>query len=719
MLEAPRTEAQILEELAALTTSPGYPHAMAYICHRDTFIQYGVQLEPADMEKMFGHNRLIRTEVNTLLGLMVKAPLVLEEPAQDIIKAYVERTDTLMEELHQAMSYPMWSSIVEAAPDKSADMKPDIWQRNMLREPIFYGGESAYSFQYRDLLPEKHGADDAWLLKNKGFTSTQAQAIAQAMCKLMDDKSTHMYSEARRARAEPLTWLPGFELSAAEVAHRSGVARTVVDSFLATFTLSGRNAGFNELGDFSELAATPLLPTDRGTFLLFQHYAIYETLYESPFFWMLSDKAYWPTAKDNRGAFVEQYASRRLAVVFGRNHVHSNVNFRRGKTVAGEADVLVVFGDRVIIVQCKAKKLTIEARKGNDGQLKKDFAGAIQDSYDQGWKCANELVAGGCRLEDASGAEVQLPGLIKEIHLFSMVAEHYPALAFQARQFLKYQTTDVIRAPFVMDVFLLDTMTEMLATPLRLLSYAQLRTSAIEEITLSHELTALAYHLRQNLWLSGEYDMVHLDDSINVDLDTAMTVRRENMPGEKTPPGILTRLAGTYFERLVAAIEDCPEPATLQLGLALLAISESSAKKIHLGIDLLVRKARIDRSLHDFTLATEGAKGGFTFHCCATPSAAALVALDDYCRRRKYAQHAEQWFGVSIDLDGDVQFGTTLDFAWEQSDELDKVTAGMQKPQRASELLPQMVNAARGLKLGRNSPCPCGSGRKYKKCCLR
>lgn len=718
MLEAPRTEAQILEDLVALTASPGYAHAIAHICYRDTIIKYSGQLQAADMEKMFGHDRLIRTEVNTLLGLMVKAPLVLEEPAQDVIKAYVERADLLMEELHQAMSYPMWASIVGAAADKSADVRPEIWQGKMLREPIFYGGESAYSFQYRDLLPEKYGADDDWLLKNKGFTSTQGQTIAHAMCKLLDENTTAMFSEARRAGAMPSTWLPAFEFSAAEVAHRSGVARAVVNAFLATFTLSGNNDGFKEVGDFSALAATPLLPTGRGTVLLFQHYAIYEALYESPFFWMLADKAYWPTAKDNRGAFIEQYSSRRLAGVFGRKHVHSNVNIHRGKNIVGEADVLVVFGDRVIIVQCKAKKLTIEARKGNDGQLKKDFAGAIQDSYDQGWKCANELVTGGCRLVDASGAEVQLPAAIKEIHLFSMVAEHYPALAFQARQFLKYQTTEVIRAPFVMDVFLLDTLTEMLTTPLRLLSYAQLRTSAIEEITLSHELTALAYHLRLNLWLSDEYDMVHLDDSINVDLDTAMTVRRENMPGTKTPPGILTRLAGTYFERLIATIEARHEPATLELGLALLAISEDSARNIHRGIDLLVRKARIDGKRHDFTLATDGAKGGFTFHCSPVPSAAAIAALDDYCRRRKYAQRAERWFGVSIDVDGDVQFGITLDFPWEQSDELDRATAVMKKPQRTSELLPQMVSAARGLKVGRNSPCPCGSGQKYKKCCL-
>ena len=95
---------------------------------------------------------------------------------------------------------------------------------------------------------------------------------------------------------------------------------------------------------------------------------------------------------EHRGAFAEQFSALRLRAVFGQDNVHTNVNLFKGKDVAGEADVLVVFGDRLIIIQAKAKKLTLEARKGNDGQLKSDFAAAIQQSYDQGWICANIIV---------------------------------------------------------------------------------------------------------------------------------------------------------------------------------------------------------------------------------------------------------------------------------------------------------------------------------------
>ncbi|PWG62536.1 hypothetical protein DEM34_12175 [Spiribacter halobius] len=30
-----------------------------------------------------------------------------------------------------------------------------------------------------------------------------------------------------------------------------------------------------------------------------------------------------------------------------------------------------------------------------------------------------------------------------------------------------------------------------------------------------------------------------------------------------------------------------------------------------------------------------------------------------------------------------------------------------------------LVEQARSAKVGRNEPCPCGSGQKYKRCCLR
>lgn len=78
-MKQPREESQILEDLANLATSSGFVHAIAYICHRDTFIHINGKLKPTDMDQLFNSERLIRTELMTPIGLMVKKPLELTE----------------------------------------------------------------------------------------------------------------------------------------------------------------------------------------------------------------------------------------------------------------------------------------------------------------------------------------------------------------------------------------------------------------------------------------------------------------------------------------------------------------------------------------------------------------------------------------------------------------------------------------------------------------
>lgn len=716
-MEKPREESQIFEDLATLAGLPGYVHAVAHICHRDNAIQIKDKLKPSDMNRLFSGERLIRTELMTLIGLMVKNPLDLSQQPIDVIDGYVKRTNTLMQELHNSMSYPMFTSMFEAV--KAGITSPNPWHGPGMREPIFYGTESAYAFQYRDFVSEKYELDDAWMLKTKGFTSGQARTIAKTMCALMDEKGTRLLADTRTVNAPPATWLPTFEFSLDEVAFHSGVEKDIVETFFSAFLFAGDNSGFKEVGDFNEVAARPLLATDRGTVLLFSHYAIYEALYESPFFWMWDDKAYRPTAAKHRGAFTEQFAARRLARVFGCDHVHMNVNLHRGKDIVGEVDVLVIYGNRLIILQAKAKKLTIAARKGNDNQLKADFAAAIQDSYDQGWTCANELLADGCRLMDDNKKEIKLPPSIKEVFLFSLVSEHYPALAFQVSQSLRFQTTDVIRPPFVMDVFLLDTLTEMLATPLRLLGYVRLRVAVSDKLLSGHELTVLGYHLKRNLWLDEKHDLVMLEDSVAQDLDAAMIVRRDNQPGDDTPVGILTKMRGTRYESLIKEIEARAAPSILELGFHLLSMDENSCRNVHRILEVITRQTRNDGRRHDVTLASNSPPCGISFHCNPTPSPEAIAVLETHCVKRKYQQHAAQWFGVSVSPTGQVQFGVTLDFPWEPSDELEQLTADMKPASKVHDAIPQFLRKVTNMKLGRNDPCHCGSGLKYKKCCLR
>ena len=528
-----------------------------------------------DMKHMFSPEHLLRTEISTLLGLMIKADIDYSLPDPAVTQHYMERTEELLEELHRTIA---------ASPLVGVDLQEAVKKGispfatgDAFREAIFYGGESGYAFQYRDFSVKKYKADNGWLTSHKGFSIEEAREVITALSRFHTDKLTDVMDQMLSSDPNQWSLLPGFSFTVDELSKFSGIKPSIVENVLAGFTLASgeRNHGFHFLHDFNIANATPLLRRDAQTYVLFQEYSLSEAFYDSPFYWMCDDAAYLSTAMSHRGQFTEEFSRERLELVFGKNNVHANVDIyeSKGKRL-GEIDVLVLFGNRAIVLQAKSKRLTLEARKGNDNQLKDDFKKSVQQSYNQARECAELL--GKPKLKFvANSREIKVPESVKNIYIFCVVSDNYPALAFQARQFLTVQKSDVIRPPFVMDIFTLDVMTEMLESPLYFLSYVDKRTGYADKIIASHELVLISEHLKRNLWFEDKYDTILLEDDISADLDVAMSVRRDNVAGRRTPEGILTRIAKTSVGRILKEIETRAEPETLDLGFMLLTLGEN------------------------------------------------------------------------------------------------------------------------------------------------
>lgn len=711
-----RTESEIFAEMSELCALPGFAHVIAYFCIRDNMVTYQDEIKPEDMSILYGGDRLVRTEVNVLLGLMIKHDIEYSIPEASIFQGWADRAEALLAELHTAMTGDVFAHMKPGGAS-DADSNP-FANGAVLREAIFYGAESAYSFQYRDLLERKYGRDDEWLLANKGFSIHDGRAVVKAVGAVLNDRPMENLESLRTLPPEQWTYLPGLMFSPAEVAGRAGLAEDVVQRVLGAFVLpeGERNAAYRTPQDFNAVAAFPLIKAgDR--YLLFNIYNFTESFYQSPFHWMLADKAYRPTADKHRGQFTEEFSEERLARVFGAKNVFANVNISLLKnTVAGEIDVLVVFGNLAIVLQAKSKQLTIAARQGIDKQIKTDFAQAIQASCDQGYSCAHLMLDRKATLTGAGSVEIKLPSEIKRIYVICVIADHYPALSFQARQFLKFQPAERVSAPFVMDVFLLDAMTEMLDSPLHLLSYINRRTAYDDKFMASHELNILGYHLTTNLWLDSDTDFVMLEDDCGTALDLSMLVRRENLAGPWTPDGILTRLGDTAIGRFVKQIEAHPSPAVMGLGFMLLTLSEGAVVELSKVIDEMARRSRMDRKCHDVSAPASDGGAGFTVHCNYDPLPAARRSLDRHCRRRKYISKAGAWFGVCLNPDDmSIRFGVNLDFEWASDLGMELFAKGLPQPAKFGSS--EMKGLLKVPKVGRNDPCPCGSGRKSKKCC--
>lgn len=113
-----RSERQIFDELAILCVSPGYAHAVAHLCFRDNIVRFVGEMTADDMAHMSSMKNLSRTEISTLIGLMVKASIDYTMPAPDVMQRYITRTDELLAELHEVMSLEAfqmqdWKKLVE------------------------------------------------------------------------------------------------------------------------------------------------------------------------------------------------------------------------------------------------------------------------------------------------------------------------------------------------------------------------------------------------------------------------------------------------------------------------------------------------------------------------------------------------------------------------------------------------------------------------------
>lgn len=422
-----RKESEVFADLKSLCQSAGYLHAIAFFCFRDNVVSCGEEIQKEDFLEQYGANRLLRIEISTLIGLACTVELDLSLPTPAIMQEYIEKTEILLSELHHSMM-PDISDMFKLDDNNELDKDYNPFQKGaFLREPIFYGGESAYHFQYRDLSKLKYKNDENWIINNKGYSLEDLFIVVEAIGNLQLKKVNNVLTQLLSKHPNKWTLLTAYMFTVDEIYAEvsSNVSKSIIELIINSF-VSIESYTFDALDDFNPKNAFPIIKVDEENYLLFQNYSLLEALYESPFFWFLEDKSYRNTAMKNRGDFTEKFSVERLESVFGKNRVFQGVNIleQNKKTILGEIDVLVLFGDRAIVLQAKSKKLTINSRKGNDQAIQSDFKKAVQDAYEQAYSCSELLLRNEHKLIDIYNNEIDTSNIVfKEIYPVCIVSD--------------------------------------------------------------------------------------------------------------------------------------------------------------------------------------------------------------------------------------------------------------------------------------------------------
>ena len=532
--DAPRKEKLIFADLVELCARPGYPHALAYICLNHTAHRHAKPVTSDDLCTDRDPLHLTPSEVDTLVGCLVKADTKWQTVSADLVREMVTKSLSLMREFELILAHNTTNARNALAnnPDFQAPVDSSGGSQELdsvltgadLRYEPFYAVETASDCQFHDMAADRYVNDVDWMIENRGYTPDDAKAVCTAILDSHAERLVEMKNSARKPKSANLSpnqsVLSRFLLSTTDLSSRSGVGPNRVNAFLAAFTTdaSSANDKYMHVDGENCVSAKPIVKTQGGKRYLFHPRALFKSTYDTPFWWMEQDSAYIDTAAKNRGSFPERFLHSSMRAIFGDSAVFTNVDLYmenlQGKiTKAAEIDCLVVYGEHALVFQAKSKKHSSTSRDNKSTLLKMSFQIGIQKAYDQAVTCAGAMRVRGMKFACPDGNVPNLKN-VRHIHPVCVIADCQPALAVQTRAFLKTSKRKILTAPFVCDLFLIDMLSDILQSPRRFLDYITQRARIGNDILVTDEIAILDFYLTQGNRKTGDPANTGIDGNL-------------------------------------------------------------------------------------------------------------------------------------------------------------------------------------------------------------
>lgn len=406
----------IIEQIKVLTREPGFIYTLGFILLRDLF------MTPEDIADINPREHLNFQEITFLTGLLLKHKIDLTIPTEEDSARRFEDVYRLFLELHKSYHETFLRELGDLAQHgRRTETREENYRRifgagAMVAESIFYAGSGAYDFQYLEFAVQKYRHDTTWIRSHIGVDVSEMGRIALELKALHERKFNRLINSTPSGFPELCkVGLDVFCFDEKDLLTFGDVSEPFLRAF--SVTPGQANADLEVPGQYNELQSKPIIHLEDGRYFLPIGFSLSEAIYEAPFYWMNRDESYAATALLNRGRFAENVTAELTTRVFGSANVYCDVEVREKKGHAvTDIDVLAVVGNKAIVGQVKAKRLTEPARRGDEARLLADFKVAVQDAYDQGLRCRKALLDKKNKLF-VNGQEIHLGESIDDAYL--------------------------------------------------------------------------------------------------------------------------------------------------------------------------------------------------------------------------------------------------------------------------------------------------------------
>lgn len=297
---------EVFLQIRELAQTSGALHELSAIVYRDWVQTVDVQTARLvdSPDYRWSTDRLNNNELMLVLGLLVQSDSDRTFSAVAEDDEFSQKLDTLLRELHDSIL-----SGAIAARERPETGLPELASSigAMGREAIYYGADSFYLHQFPNFTRTRYRNDRKWLQSNTGHSIDELVNITEFIVDQINLQMTHAGSAMKDGEEVSKGDLTNSLLVPKKVLHEKFGKKA--DDYLSKLStpVLGANHGFDNPFSINWLAISPII--DIGEYIYVPNqYRLMESLYESPFYWMLGDETYKDQAAINRGAISGGYS---------------------------------------------------------------------------------------------------------------------------------------------------------------------------------------------------------------------------------------------------------------------------------------------------------------------------------------------------------------------------------------------------------------------------
>lgn len=409
-----------------------------------------------------------------------------------------------------------------------------------------------------------------------------------------------------------------------------------------------------------------------------------------------------------RGDYLEDISLELFQTILPNSQVYKGLKYN----VDDEVDGIVIYDNNIFIIEAKSNNFTIGAKKGNTDKIKRNTKDIIEKAYQQAIRAKSYIESNDFSdFRDKNKRTILTINKSKINHIYMINTTLEPLMHITAnlnslKRFGFVQGRDWIWSVYLNDLRIIS---EIISSPSEFLLYLErrIRFNDYPQIKTMEEIDIFGFFLHNGLYFDDidfpKQNYMMMASGFSEPIDKYYLWKYGDLDKKMEKPSFFNKCK---TNTIVKKIENTNEDNSSILAKFLLSYDEQHQVEIEKqAINILNKKRR------NFSMFLPDENIGFTIIHNQYEN---KKDMEFYCKVMSYEQKINNWFlimldGVSLNsLDVNFKY---FNFSNEYYEELELEVKELRK-RRINQTLEIQKN------IGRNDTCPCGSDKKYKKCCL-